>query len=134
MENKYGISNLKMLISFMGVHAQRFAARDADGDGEVTLTENASFATGLLLQAFAQTAMFTGIIPEAGDLTLDEIKELVEHTLATDFLPDDNDAAEDFVKSILRVLLLLTGGVEHIVKLTKGEADGVYDPFAGLLG
>jgi hypothetical protein len=132
IETTFGVSNLKKAITYLGGQIRNAYSIDQDGDGKSSTAE-------LIQYGLATIATLPGILPafsasedEIKDLTSAEINELVDHVLSTEFLPDDRERAEHYVKSLIYVLNVNRQMVGFSIKFFAGE-DVRFDPLAGLL-
>ena len=132
IKTTFGVSNLKKAITYLGGQIRNAYSIDQDGDGKSSTAE-------LIQYGLATIATLPGILPafsasedEIKDLTSAEINELVDHVLNTEFLPDDRERAEHYVKSLIYVLNVNRQMVSFSIKFFAGE-DVRFDPLAGLL-
>ena len=128
----FGVSNLKKAITYLGGQIRNAYSIDQDGDGKSSTSE-------LIQYGLATISTIPGILPalsasqdEIKDLTSAEVNELVDHVLNTEFLPDDRERAEHYVKSLIYVLNVNRQMVSFSIKFFAGE-DVRFDPLAGLL-
>ena len=132
IETTFGVSNLKKAITYLGGQIRNAYSIDQDGDGKSSTSE-------LIQYGLATISTIPGILPalsasqdEIKDLTSAEVNELVDHVLNTEFLPDDRERAEHYVKSLIYVLNVNRQMVSFSIKFFAGE-DVRFDPLAGLL-
>lgn len=130
--NALGVTSLKRVITYVGAQIKGAFLIDSDGDGKNSTAE-------YLAYAFSLIPTIPGIIPalqnsqaEFRDLTNEEITELVDHVLRTDFLPDDRDRAEHYVKALFYTLNVSRLFIKFSVDFFAGK-DVVFNPTEGLI-
>lgn len=100
--NNYGIQNLKTGITIFGGIFKSSWSIDLNKDGKVDGSERIAYIGNVLPQTFP----FFGIVTELGNEVKDKITEeewddLVDHVVSTDFLPNDRDEAEEYLKLVI---------------------------------
>ena len=100
--NNYGIQNLKTGITvFAGIFKTSFNI-DLNKDGKIDGSERIAYLGNVLPQTFPFFGIFTELGNEVKDkITEEEWDELTDFIVATDFLPDDRDEAEDYLRLVI---------------------------------
>jgi hypothetical protein len=116
-----GINNAKAFLTALAGQVMAGASLDANRDGTISTSEWTGFGTGFILAALGNLSTGRAAFPEFGDLKGPEFGELTAHVLNTDFLPGDQDQAEQLVKLVLLAAnanrLLISG----ILDLSQGR-------------
>ena len=111
------ITNLKAVITYAGAQRKAYAEADTNGDGKRDGTEIAAFAAQMLMQGFSRYGNVVAAFPEALDIRGPEPLELIDHVIATEWLPDDRNEAEVFVDQLLGYAKLIWQGSAGIYSL-----------------
>lgn len=128
----YGVDNLKTVITFLGGRVNEAVQIDKNGDGKVDFTEIIGYSLGTASLIPGILPSFSLIDEEAKDLDNNEWDELVQHVLNTDFLPDDKEQAEHFIKATVFVLNVNRQYIRFASRVFKGE-EVRFEPLQGLL-
>lgn len=99
-QNQLGIDNLKLGLNFIANQVRSLYNLDQNQDGEVDTTEKIAYATRLIPAALSVVPAFPEMRDEArrGELTTEEIDELVTYAVTLDFLPPSKDDVEEFIR------------------------------------
>lgn len=124
---KEGIESLKRAITYIGTQARGIFGIDANKDGSIDPTEIFSYTIALLPTIPGIIPVFGKVLPEASDLDKEEFDQLIDHVLNTDFLPDDKDRAEGYVKAVITWLNMNRRFTEYNIAFFNGE-DVSYNP------
>jgi hypothetical protein len=130
-----GITNAKAFLTTLAAQVYAASTIDSDNDGDISTSEWTNFGTQLILAVLGNFSVARNAFPEFGDIKGDEYGELVAHVLKTDFLPDDDDKAEDLVKTILVLAYVNRIGVMNIQASLQGEAPdtNILDVFQAII-
>lgn len=101
--NQYGVSNLKNALSIIAGIVRGAFNVDINEDGEISTAEKIQYSMTLIPQVLPMVGLLPGIKNEIkrGELTSQEIDEVVDFAVTLDFLPDDRDEAEQYVRDII---------------------------------
>lgn len=132
LQTTYGVDALKRSIAWLGTQVSAATQMDANGDGKIDRTEILSYSLGLLPTIPGILPTFTEAGKEIRDLESSEFDELTDHVLRTDFLPDDRERAEHYVKAVVFYLNMTRNFVRFNIQFFDGE-DVRFDPLQGLL-
>jgi hypothetical protein len=127
-----GIDNLKQAISYIATQAQAAFRIDANNDGTIDLAESFAFGLQILPTLPGILPVMRDAGPEIVDIRGPEFDELVDHILATDFLPTERDKAEEFGKAVIFWLNMNRKFTEYTIGYFNGE-EVDYNPLDGLV-
>jgi len=100
--NNYGIQNIKTGITIFGGIFKTSFGIDMNKDGKIDGSERIAYIGNVLPQTFPFFGIFTELGNEVKDkITEEEWEDLVDHVVATDFLPTDRDEAEEYLKLVI---------------------------------
>ena len=97
--SNYGIAATKRLIFFLATIIFSVVDIDKNRDGEISNSEKISTVTSALPGALSVAGDFPEIKKETarGELTDDEVEELIDYAVSLPMLPDDRAEAEQFI-------------------------------------
>lgn len=98
----FGIEKLKKLFDFLFSATALGLTIDKDGDGKLEFTEIFSALTSSVIMRLPGMFQDIGDLKdEAGDLTAEELEELVAHIQQKAYLPASHEDLEKFIKTTL---------------------------------
>lgn len=102
-KNQYGVTSLKRGLAIIAGMVNSAFYIDANGDGNISLSEKIQYAGTLVPQVFPIVGLLPDIRNETrrGELTSAEIDEVVDYAVTLDFLPNDRDEAEEYVRDVI---------------------------------
>lgn len=102
-QNQLGVESLKAGLAFIAGQVRALFDLDRNNDGKVDLQEKLGYATQLIPSALSVIPAFPTMRDEArrGELTSDEVDELVEYAITLDFLPPGKDDVELYVRKFI---------------------------------
>ena len=121
MENIRGVDSMKQVITFLGAEVKKGFRVDQNGDGKVDTMEIIQFALPLATTLPGVLPAFTEGWKESQELSSEEIDEITNHIISTDFLPSEKDRAENYAKFVFKYLLLTKNFGEQTVAFFRGE-------------
>lgn len=123
MANNYGIENTKQVLNVIADTVKASVGIDRNLDGKVDTEEIITYASRIIPLAVSSLPTIQGARPEVrrGELTSEEIDQLVEHVQTLDFLPADRDRTEAYVKRVANWLNYNRKFVEESVEFFRAE-------------
>lgn len=130
----YSVDNLKQLITYVGAQIRASYEIDQNKDGKKSTAELLQFGFQVALASAPMLPVFQNAAPEIRDIVAEEWTELTDHVIATDFLPDDRDRAERWIKSTVFMLNMARAYGAYTIKVFEGDDSAVFAPLASLFG